>query len=331
MAFGEEPHDIEDRPDAGIQLAHFTVTGLFGYLNHSISFPFMEPEQSTPEILIIEGQNGTGKTTILKMIAGIIDGLNFDPFRNVPFENAALYLSNGDIIEVEASSENSSFPLIARFRHHYVYLAKDRQASNYDTDQQARIDAFRKDALPILKGIDFELITIERYRCLVTSLVIMLPLIPETLSYVLAIAESPSLIKFGDFLREAQVNYRKFFQAEELELLPRILKQFSRSQFAFRPHELEDRLQSVIHRNEKISRFGLQTDVRELRTLENLIANPEYMDDAHALSLIGNYVEIHESKSRARELIATRLALFEQIMDEFLCWKAGKNIFKTWF
>ncbi|MGN6270450.1 MAG: AAA family ATPase, partial [Sphingomonas sp.] len=124
-----------------------------------------------------------------------------------------------------------------------------------------------------------------------------------------------------DFLRDAQVNYRQFFQAAELELLPRILKRFESLEATLTVDDLKNRISVVRDRNGEINRFGLQSDETELETLSNLLDNPLYHNEQHALTLISSYIEIHENRSEARGLIARRLSLFEQIMDDFLVGK----------
>src|SRR6218665_2190757 len=81
MAVSNRVTEVPELSGLAVQVDRFEIEGLFGYLDHKIQFPRLEPEASSPEILIIEGQNGTGKTTILKMIEGITGKLNFDTFR----------------------------------------------------------------------------------------------------------------------------------------------------------------------------------------------------------------------------------------------------------
>ena len=112
-------------PSEKISISEFRINGLFGYLDHIIPFPEINPSNLRPNILIIEGQNGTGKTTILKMIAGMIN-LNFDDFRKIPFTTSSLRLSNGDCLTVTFNPNDPLFPIDVTFGRHKVSLIKER-------------------------------------------------------------------------------------------------------------------------------------------------------------------------------------------------------------
>jgi predicted ATPase len=322
MAVSDSEPESAERPESPARLTRFTVEELFGYLNHTIEFPQMTSEATAPEILIIEGQNGTGKTTILKMIAGIIDSLNFDTFRHVPFKQATLELSTGEKFGVIANRRDLNFPIIATFGDHRVPLARDRSTPNYNRKQLDAINAYRAEALPLLGGIDFELLTIDRAIAVETKSADMVldaktgEFRPKRRGRILA-------DRVQNFLREAQVNYRRFFQAEELELLPRILRQLGDTKASHNLESLLKRVNAVRAKNKEIVRFGLETDDRELNSLADLLQDDSHKNEPHALSLLASYVEIHENRSQARDLIALRLSLFESIMDDFF---VGKKI-----
>lgn len=323
MAVSELDDDSEGRADSGIQLKSFRVQELFGYLNHEIQFPQMQSDASAPEILIVEGQNGTGKTTIMKMIDGILSGLNFDEFRKVPFRRAELELSNGDVFGVERDPKDPEFPIVATFRDYVVPLHRDRNTDTYTTEQTKLIETYREVALPPLRGIDFELLTIDR-SVFADSKSGSDVYVDARTGEVKSRGKTRTLAgRVRDFLREAQVNYRRFFQANELELLPRILRQFNELKLDHDPDTLLRRVNAIKDKNSMIARFGLQTDQPELDTLANLLSTEAHRGDRHAISLLANYVEIHENRSKSRELIALRLSLFEAIMDDFF---VGKKI-----
>lgn len=320
MAVSENDGETIEESVIPVQLVRFSINGLFGYLNHTVNFPQISPDASQPEIMIVEGENGTGKTTIMKMIAGIIDGLDFDPFRAVPFNSAQLFLSTGQYIGVYRNEENADFPLTVTFDDISVTLVRDKERMNYSPAHSELINLFRGKALPLLKRIDFELLTIDRSLEIETKSAEVY-VDPRT-GEVRNRRRTRSLSnRVRDFLRDAQVNYRQFFQAAELELLPRILKRFESLEATLTVDDLKNRISVVRDRNGEINRFGLQSDETELETLSNLLDNPLYHNEQHALTLISSYIEIHENRSEARGLIARRLSLFEQIMDDFLVGK----------
>jgi len=88
-----------------------------------------------------------------------------------------------------------------------------------------------------------------------------------------------------DFMREAQVNYRKYFVADELELLPRIIERFKQTSKLSTSEELLSRVHAVQSRFEVMKRFSLQTDDADLQTLIDLLSG-SHATDPHALSII---------------------------------------------
>ena len=68
-----------------IQRSEFEVDGLVGRYHHHIKFPVSKPDEPQPSLVILHGPNGVGKTTVLRMIDGLMR-LDFDPFRENPFK-----------------------------------------------------------------------------------------------------------------------------------------------------------------------------------------------------------------------------------------------------
>lgn len=314
------------------------ITGLFGRpLNYTIRFPPQLANDIEPELLILMGPNGCGKTTILRMIDGMLR-LDFDIFRTMPFATARLSISTGDQLFVEAI-DNRDFPLLARFNDNSAMLSKNKQG--YSPKQSQEISIFRQAALPILQNIRFKLIDIHR------SLALRQPTTEDSVlrgltaysddmvTYTTArgqvhaerqkLEASKALSKLVlNFIREAQVNYRRFFVADQLELLPRILSSLTgTSQVSARQSELAARVAEIKSRSPTMARIGLQTDEADLDTLADLLSyNSKYKDNA-SIAVLGTYVAMQEARNQTRELIANRLLNFESIMDDFL---VGKTV-----
>lgn len=305
-----------------VSISHFSIEGLFGYLDHAVPFPETNQRFSAPNILIIEGQNGTGKTTILNMIAGMLE-LDFDEFRRVPFRSAMLKLSNGDQLKVVYNPQNADFPLNIIFREHSVYLKADRhRPPEYDPILMDSIERLRAEALPILATIDFELISIDRSLGNRPDPEDVEVYVGQAQVRKRASSKNRLTKKVLGFMKEAQVNYRRFFQAEDLDLLPRMIRRIQEKKPVDRG-ELVSKVQMIKDRNARIIRFGLQTEEDDIRSLDSILNNTNYSKDQDALNLISSYIEMHENIAQARDLIVNRLEQFENIMSDFL---VGKTV-----
>ena len=71
-----------------MRVKNILVKKLFGIFDHEI------PLQSAERVTIIHGPNGFGKTVILKMIAGLVDGKTAI-FEHVPFDEFSITLDDG--------------------------------------------------------------------------------------------------------------------------------------------------------------------------------------------------------------------------------------------
>jgi len=312
-------------PASSLHIVSFRISGgIFGETKKLV-FPVSSNSAREPNILILSGKNGSGKTTILRMLFGI-QRLDFDVFRQIPFLDAALELSDGSSLTVHHTG-NPVFPLDVRFGFYQALLHGDKSKADYSVAQQAAIDVFRQAATPILGQLNIELLDIHRSFALRTpelaawkarydverNVVYRSPAEPPD--------EQDSLSsRVRNFVREAQVNYRKFFAADELELLPRILERFDSPQGTSTPPELLARIRAVQAGLESMKRFGLQSDDADLKALSDvLLSNRQF--NTQSLTLIEAYVEQQENRAKARELIANRLLGFESIMDDFLVHK----------
>ena len=319
---GEKLRRVDDET---IQIRSFEIENLFGYLNHNIVFPRAGSNPAQPEMLILEGQNGTGKTTILQMIAGIINSLDFDPFRRVPFASAKLTLTNNKAIHIERTG-NEDFPLIVTFDGITAELHKEKGSSEYTAHQDHAIDEFRSASRPFLNVIDFELITIERSLQLMQSH-------DEEHERIISVAQAgrygqkwrsspPQLAeRVMDFLREAQVNHKKFFETSHLNLLPSIISRLQSPVNEPKTDELINRISTISSNNERLSKFGLNTDDSELLALRSFVGASGEELSTQALQILQSYVEINERQQAQLSLLEDRIRNFEAIMDEFFVGK----------
>ncbi|HEV2173063.1 MAG TPA: AAA family ATPase [Nitrospira sp.] len=331
------PSSLPDRGsgEGAIRLRQFSVTGLFGRpLDHVIDFPDQALSTPKPQLLIIVGPNGSGKTTILRMIGGMIS-LDFNAFRIVPFSDAKLVLSNGDELIVKKLND-PEFPLEVMFRSSIAQLSKDK--SGYSLEQQTKIDQFRSLAGPLLDSISYNLVDIHRSLALRVNITepdedtlfksAYLDTFARTLSQIRSqrSTERPSsqlAQRVRGFIRDAQVNYRRFFGAEQLDLLPRILERLKVEKRPMSKDELSAKLETIRARMPAMKRLGLETDERDLQSLTEILGAKNQFADVASLAVLEAYVEMQENRSKTRELIADRLTGFEAIMDDFL---VGKRV-----
>ncbi|GIL39222.1 AAA family ATPase [Roseiterribacter gracilis] len=323
MASPQSDIDAEGAALQPVRLHRFAIDGLFGRSPIAIDFPPAAELASEPSILILSGQNGSGKTTILKMLAGATS-MNFDTFRAVPFRNAILEFSNGEVLQVERTS-NEDRPLRISFGGKEAFLAKDKRQPNvYSPREQLAIDAVREQTKRVLKHISFQFLDTtrstfdQRETFDIDSVVQVSPGRYSVKHQGRGKELEPLADKVREFMREAQVNYRKFFQAENLELLPRILQRFKTDKVVAKPEQLLSRVKAIAARIPEMKRLGLQTDDVDIETLTDLLISGEFTSDEHSLALLETYVETQTNKQSSRELIAHRLLEFEKIMDEFL-------------
>ena len=82
-----------------MQLKMMIVDGLFGQYKHTVPFPVRDEDNPDPSLTLLCGENGVGKTRLLRMLNGFMT-LNFTPFREVPFKSAALTFSDDTSISV---------------------------------------------------------------------------------------------------------------------------------------------------------------------------------------------------------------------------------------
>jgi energy-coupling factor transporter ATP-binding protein EcfA2 len=256
------------------RIVAFEISGkIFG--DHSIQFPYSKDEVS-PSILLLAGRNGSGKTTILRMIAGLLE-LNFDVFRSTPFDACHLILSDGNVLSVRPT-EDKLHPLKATFGGIEADLFVKR---GHEPDPRLKhaIKVFRDNASPILQQIDFELLDIHRSIALRSNdeeKEIRRITRGGTWEEEVVSTPMPTLaLRVRRFAREAQLNYRKFFAADELELLPRILERFEAGTRPSTQLKLKQRVEEVQSKSSQMKRFGLQTDDADLRALHQLLDQHE--------------------------------------------------------
>ena len=309
--------DLALQPLSGdlLKIDSFQINGLFGESDINIHFPQQELGSTDPSIIILSGRNGTGKTTILKMISGMLR-LNFDPFRTIPFHSAKLQFSSGDVLSVVPLEGNERCSLWMQWNDVGARLPKEK-GDREDDAHSKEIDAVRELASPSLNSISFDFLDLDRLprQGRLTSR-------EQQILSSYNVEDSKSKDKtlanrVAHFLRDAQINYRRFFREEELGFLQRILQRLDPGISAPTPSDLLGRISQIRTRFQSTSRYGLHLEDEQLSILESLLGSGEY-NSPQQTSLIETYVESQENAQTARDLIVNRLQNFEAIMADFL-------------
>lgn len=298
------------------RLTEFHIDGLFGGVPIHLTFPGASESGAEPTLLILSGQNGSGKTTIFRMIEGMLR-LDFDTFRQVPFRNCSLSLSTGDKLSVKWI-EDPRFPLRVGFRDLTITLGANRQAARYEPNHELKVDAFRRLALPVLRTVSFTMLSVDRSASKISEAEIPVDLVrgkknPRTKT----LAE-----QVQTFLNVAQIDYKGFFRDEELGVIPRLLDRLRGDTSPPAQEELLARISRIQDKHALMRRYGLHFDEDIIRAIAGLIENPEYNAPTQ-LGVLEAYVDMQEGAQQAKDLIAKRLVEFDAIMSDFL---TGKTI-----
>jgi energy-coupling factor transporter ATP-binding protein EcfA2 len=319
-----------------MQLARLQIVGLFNEYEHSIEFSQSETSSTTrPSLVIIHGPNGVGKTTILRMIDGLLR-LDFNIFRAVPFGSCTLTFSTGKQIKVQRESE--PIPCLRVTFDNLVVLLNPTQTGPAKPAGVPVVEAFRQVFFAATDSLTFDFIDADRllYRFAPEEqaysyedpLSMQIRLARHQLVTGLANPKAratPGVDLSGRvarFVRDAQVNYQRFFADTEADLFPRVIQQLTEGEAhppQQTPIELLGRLRIIRDRDKQISRFGLEPDRWDFDKLESVLSDTHQLSGReYALMVLSTYVEVLEARVAQRALVAERLVKFEQLTNEFL-------------
>ncbi|CAH7218326.1 ATP-binding protein [Vibrio chagasii] len=304
------------------EISKFRINGLFKEYDHVIDFKHSNDFTNIEaRICLILGGNGIGKTTMLNMIEGMLE-LDFNPFRNVPFKNASLELSCGSSLDVTLFADQNVLEI--KFNDAVCHLNASEPGPSTDTpDTVVGVESLRANALPILSKVSFEKLDIHRSIALRekdTS-------IHEEhfrqrngkLSPKHRGASSLLSGKVKRFVREAQVDYKKYFISEGPELFPKIIKRLANlNANTVTVSELIHRLGQIKASEVDMARFGLSINMSDIDQLTNLLEDENDLGQNSAgIAALEAYVETLESKHAERCLIHKRLTNFENLIGNF--------------
>jgi predicted ATPase len=318
-----------------VQLKNLTVSQLFGRNNHSIAFPTRpedEEAEAAPSIVILHGPNGVGKTTLLRMLSGMMS-LDFTVFRQVPFRTAELEFSTGQTLCVADNHRRPpGAPLEVSFDDQKVRLSRFQSGPAEEKDQ-AVVETFRQAFIDATDSIHFDLIDTHRSPAADIaddatqreSILVPDPSGRRIQRRLRRPPEAPLAHKVRTFIAEAQADYRSFFASSEPDLFPRIISRLTvEGSPTYETAELRKRLAQVHADVAVAQRFGLAVEPWDYEeVLKHLAGDHGGPGGQYALMVIGVYTEFLEQRAEERRLVADRLTLFEDVLASFF---AGKRV-----
>jgi ABC-type lipoprotein export system ATPase subunit len=336
-----EASNVESAGRSDLQFAEFHVSGLFGRLEHSVAFPHGPEDATVPSISILHGPNGVGKTTVLRMLDGLMS-LNFDIYREVPFNTSTLSFTDGTSISVEKDRHDEAVPLVVRYGSHRAELDPSERGALTEQNR-LQVEIFRRDFFSATESIKFEFIGTARTgrpyvagsRGQEAAWSREEALLPDPVlvrssgrasSQQRAAYESsrsraarPLSRKVATFINDAQVDFRRFFTSNEPDLFARLLLRLGQPvRPGYTADDLMQRLARVRGLDEKHRAMGLAVDRWDYSMLVDRLGRAEAATDSEALrGFIGAYVEVLESGADQRGLLADRLRTFERVLNEF--------------
>jgi energy-coupling factor transporter ATP-binding protein EcfA2 len=311
-----------------MQLLRFEVDGLFGRYHHTIDFPISKPDRPQPSIVILHGENGIGKTTVLRMIDGLLR-LDFNVFRQNPFNFAELQFSIGGSIRVECNDiEARTNPLVVRFNNMVVKLNPLEPGGMTEADVPG-VEAFREAFSKARESLAFEFIDTSR-------MLRQRPPDDERMTheeYFIRLKERPTVNpkalsprghssiseRVAKFINEAQVNYRRFFATSESDLFENILNKLmhaAETEVELQP--LLDRLAVISDQNTRFKGLGIEVDGWDRNHINKVVSEAaKGAAQKQALAALAAFVEVFEARAAERALLADRLDTFLCLMKEF--------------
>lgn len=311
-----------------MQIAQFAVNGLFGVFDRVIPFGTHAEEEQALSIVLLHGPNGSGKTTSLRMIDGMM-ALDFNVFRETPFKSGILRFSTGD--ELSVLQKEPGQPLRIRFRDSTAIL-HPHQSGPYKPTDERLVDDFRDYFFSETHTINFEFIHTGRkapdpsprssnvdwehlpsqFRHSGRSLA------PRSKRHKHYLAQ-----RVARFIANAQVNYRRFFRSNRPDFLSAIIERLQDTSSSddtptdVTAQQLLDRLAAVRGQENDFARLGVERDRWDFPLARDFLAELSDPTTREGLSVMTAATEVLESRVREKRLLSERLLTFERIVNGY--------------
>jgi energy-coupling factor transporter ATP-binding protein EcfA2 len=303
-----------------MRIEKFQVTGLFDLYNHKLNFSNKNSNQIGEEeasVIMLYGQNGIGKTTVLRMINGLMT-LDFDIFRKTKFKDAVLTFSNRRKISVKrVLKDNTLDYLIVKYKSIETRLHPKEKGSLSEEDTLLEFKFIQK-YNDDLDRFSFEFIDTE--RLLRKNIKDEMLEQSRIKGKIIRKNNGPNkylVNKVKTFIRDSQINYSNYFSRTEPELFDKILINLE-SNIKLDSKILLKRINFLIssEKKYKIDKLGLAKEKWDRKKLIDTIE--ESADNQNKLTIIASYIEVLESRNLERMSLAERLLNFESLLNEFL-------------
>ncbi len=319
-----------------MQLQSFKITGLFRRYDHTISFPLRAEGNQAPSLVLLCGQNGIGKTTILRMIDGF-SRLDFTSFRQVPFKSATLTFSDKKSITVCPYTRKIGTETLKCLRVRSDGLSTDLHPDHSGAliqKEMPKTERFRKSFFKETADVTVQLVTTGRLNALYREhetreeqrlQITHFQEEPGEGRHYLAQSQPPQqnvllFERIRDFMKDAQLNYRRFFSTGEPDLFPKILQRLTEgTTLEYESKGLIKRLQEVLKMDKLTTAHGLFHDQWNFNELRDVLSGTgSRAPSTHALTVANTYVEFLETRASERMLLVNRLRRFEDTANAFL-------------
>jgi ABC-type cobalamin/Fe3+-siderophores transport system ATPase subunit len=309
-----------------MEFKQFFVQGLFGLYNHTIDFAASNTQNKRASIIMLFGKNGIGKTTILRMIEGLMK-LDFNVFREIKFNNAYLKFSNDETISVASIYNKQKELQYLRVKYKDVeVLLNPKEKGPLDTDKEraSQVKIAEKYRTDMLK-FNFEFIDTERLMKInlkEEEMMVRKSHQQEGKIGQKVRGESGVLAeKVKKFITESQVYSARFFAKDEPELFEKILSSIDNPS-KINVVELKKRITAIAkaERDFQIKRLGIATEKWDKVKLTNILNSEQRRREpsVHKLTVINSYLEVLASRNNEKTSLAERLLIFESILNNFL-------------
>jgi energy-coupling factor transporter ATP-binding protein EcfA2 len=136
-----------------MQLAEVEIEGLFGRYHHLIPFPTTGEVDAEASVVILHGPNGIGKTTVLRMLDGMMR-LHFSVFRSIPFRFARVRFNDGKELTVSRGKDGV---LEVTFEGLKVTLHSQHPGPQSESDNDL-VEQFRTSFFNATEALTFEFV-----------------------------------------------------------------------------------------------------------------------------------------------------------------------------